>query len=126
MKRFMCKSKIHRATITQAELHYEGSLTLDAALMDEANLLPYEKIQVVNINNGNRFETYIIEGERNSGVICLNGAAARLGMVGDRVILISYGILDESELEDHKPNIVFVDEKNKIISINKEPEIIDI
>ena len=126
MKRFMCKSKIHRATITQAELHYEGSLTLDAALMDEANLLPYEKIQVVNVNNGNRFETYIIEGERNSGVICLNGAAARLGMVGDRVILISYGILDDSELEDHKPHIVFVDEKNRIINTNKEPEIIDV
>lgn len=124
MNRFMCKSKIHRATITQAELHYEGSLTLDVALMEEANLLPYEKIQVVNINNGNRFETYLIEGERNSGVLCLNGAAARLGMTGDRVILISYGTFPDEELKDYKPKVVFVDENNKIIA--KEPEVIEV
>lgn len=124
MNRFMCKSKIHRATITQAELHYEGSLTLDAALMEETNLLPYEKIQVVNINNGNRFETYVIEGERNSGVICLNGAAARLGMVGDRVILIAYGVFSDEELSNYKPKVVFVDEHNRIIK--KEPEVIEV
>ncbi|HLT24592.1 MAG TPA: aspartate 1-decarboxylase [Ignavibacteria bacterium] len=124
MNRFMCKSKVHRATITQAELHYEGSLTLDAELMDEAGLIPYEKIQVVNINNGLRFETYIIEGERHSGTICLNGAAARLGMVGDRVILIAYGMFSEEELADFKPKVVFVDEHNRIVK--KEPEIIDV
>ncbi|MCB0723998.1 MAG: aspartate 1-decarboxylase [Ignavibacteriae bacterium] len=124
MNRFMCKSKVHRATITQAELHYEGSLTLDSALMEEANLLPYEKIQVVNINNGNRFETYVIEGERNSGVICLNGAAARLGMVGDRVILIAYGVFSDEELENYKPKVVFVDEHNRIVK--KEPEVIEV
>ncbi|MCB0722352.1 MAG: aspartate 1-decarboxylase [Ignavibacteriae bacterium] len=124
MNRFMCKSKVHRATITQAELHYEGSLTLDSALMEEANLLPYEKIQVVNINNGNRFETYVIEGERNSGVICLNGAAARLGMVGDRVILIAYGVFSDEELESYKPKVVFVDEHNRIVK--KEPEVIEV
>jgi aspartate 1-decarboxylase len=124
MNRFMCKSKIHRATITQAELHYEGSLTMDVALMEEANLLPYEKVQVVNINNGNRFETYLIEGERNSGVICLNGAAARLGMVGDRVILITYGVYSDEELINHKPKVVFVDEHNRIIK--KEPEVIEV
>lgn len=124
MNRFMCKSKVHRATITQAELHYEGSLTLDAELMDEAGLIPYEKIQVVNINNGKRFETYIIEGERHSGTICLNGAAARLGMVGDRVILIAYGIFSDQELENFKPKVVFVDEHNKIVK--KEPEVIEV
>jgi aspartate 1-decarboxylase len=124
MNRFMCKSKVHRATITQAELHYEGSLTLDAELMDEAGLIPYEKIQVVNINNGKRFETYIIEGERHSGTICLNGAAARLGMVGDRVILIAYGMFSDEELADFKPKVVFVDEHNKIVK--KEPEVIEV
>ncbi len=124
MNRFMCKSKVHRATITQAELHYEGSLTLDAELMDEAGLIPYEKIQVVNINNGKRFETYIIEGERHSGTICLNGAAARLGMVGDRVILIAYGMFSDQELANFKPKVVFVDEHNKIVK--KEPEIIEV
>ena len=124
MNRFMCKSKIHRATITQAELHYEGSLTMDASLMEEANLLPYEKIQVVNINNGKRFETYVIEGERNSGVICLNGAAARLGMVGDRVILIAYGVFSDEELDGYKPKVVFVDEHNRIVK--KEPEVIEV
>lgn len=124
MNRFMCKSKVHRATITQAELHYEGSLTLDAELMDEAGLIPYEKIQVVNINNGKRFETYIIEGERHSGTICLNGAAARLGMVGDRVILIAYGMFSDEELAHFKPKVVFVDEHNKIV--RKEPEVIEV
>jgi aspartate 1-decarboxylase len=97
---------------------------MDVALMEEANLLPYEKVQVVNINNGNRFETYLIEGERNSGVICLNGAAARLGMVGDRVILITYGVYADEELVNHKPKVVFVDEHNRIIK--KEPEVIEV
>lgn len=114
MQRIMCKSKIHRAHITQAELYYEGSLTLDTALMDAAKMIPYERVQIVNVNNGARFETYLIPGKRNSGVVCLNGAAARLGAVGDQVIIISYGMFDESELKKFKPVKVFVDKKNKI------------
>ena len=110
----MCKSKIHRAHITQAELYYEGSLTLDTALMDAAGMLPYERVQIVNVNNGERFETYLIPGKRNSGVVCLNGAAARLGAVGDQVIIISYAVYDEKELKKFKPVKVFVDKKNKI------------
>ncbi len=110
----MCKSKIHRAHITQAELYYEGSLTLDTALMDAAGMIPYERVQIVNVNNGARFETYLIPGKRNSGVVCLNGAAARLGAVGDQVIIISYGMFDEAELKKFKPVKVFVDKKNKI------------
>ncbi|HWQ81674.1 MAG TPA: aspartate 1-decarboxylase [Ignavibacteria bacterium] len=114
MQRIMCKSKIHRAHITQAELYYEGSLTLDTALMDAAGMLPYERVQIVNVNNGERFETYLIPGKRNSGVVCLNGAAARLGAVGDQVIIISYAVYDENELKKFKPVKVFVDKKNKI------------
>ncbi len=110
----MCKSKIHRAHITQAELYYEGSLTLDTALMDAAGMLPYERVQIVNVNNGERFETYLIPGKHNSGVVCLNGAAARLGAVGDQVIIISYAVYDENELKKFKPVKVFVDKKNKI------------
>jgi aspartate 1-decarboxylase len=115
----MCKSKIHRATVTQAELHYEGSLTLDIALMEAADMLPYERVQVVNVNNGQRLETYLIAGKRNSGIVCLNGPAARHGAVGDNVIIITYGAFDEEELKKFKPKIVFVDGKNKIIKDRK-------
>jgi len=115
MQRHMMKSKIHRATITSADLHYEGSLTLDADLMEAADLLPYEEIQVVNVNNGARFSTYVITGPRGSGVIQLNGAAARLGHPGDLVILISYGVFDEAETAKHKPHVVFVDADNHIV-----------
>jgi aspartate 1-decarboxylase len=114
MRRTMCKSKVHRAVLTGADLHYEGSLTLDAALMEAADILPFEKVQVVNVNNGSRLETYVIEGERNSGTIQLNGAAARLGAPGDHVIVISYADYEESELESFTPKLVFVDEKNRI------------
>ena len=114
MRRVMCKSKIHRATLTGADLHYEGSLTLDRDLMDAADILPYEKVSVVNINTGSRLETYVIEGRAGSGDVQLNGAAARLGAPGDRVIVISYAEYDESELEDFEPTIVFVDEKNRM------------
>ena len=114
MRRTMCKSKIHRGILTGADLHYEGSLTLDRDLMEAADILPFEKVQVVNVNNGARLETYVIEGERGSGTIQLNGAAARLGAVGDHVIVISYADYDESELEDFEPKLVFVDEKNRI------------
>jgi len=119
MNRIMCKSKIHRAHITQAELYYEGSLTLDTVLMEAADMVPYEKVQVVNVNNGARFDTYLIPGKKNSGVVCLNGAAARLGAVGDQVIIITYGTYTESELKRFKPIKVFVDRHNKITSRRK-------
>jgi aspartate 1-decarboxylase len=115
MRRVLCKSKIHRATVTQAELFYEGSLTLDVALMDAADMLPYEKVQIVNVNNGQRLETYLIPGKRNSGIVCLNGPAARHGAVGDEVIIITYGSYDEEEIKKFKPTKVFVDKKNKIV-----------
>ncbi|WCL50531.1 aspartate 1-decarboxylase [Leptospira sp. GIMC2001] len=109
----VCKGKIHRATVTEADLNYEGSLTVDMDLVDAAGMVPYEKVHVVNVNNGSRFETYLIEGKRGSGTICLNGAAARLGMKGDKVIIISYGQLDEAELpKNYQPKVVLVDEKN--------------
>ena len=100
MYRIMLKSKIHRATITQADLNYEGSLTIDQDLLDRADILMHEKVAVVNINNGARFETYVIPGERGSGIICLNGAAARLGEVGDKVIIISYANMTTEELKN--------------------------
>lgn len=115
MQRHLMKSKIHRATITSADLHYEGSLTVDEDLLDAADLVTYEEIQVVNVNNGSRFSTYVIPGPRGSGVIQLNGAAARLGMPGDLVILISYAVFDAKEAERHHPQVVFVDAKNRIV-----------
>ena len=115
MRRELCKSKIHGATVTEANLYYEGSLTLDMDLADAVDLVPYERIQVVNVNNGSRLETYILPGERGSGVLALNGAAARQGTVGDRVILINYAHYDESEVAGHQPRVVFVDENNRIL-----------
>ena len=115
MMRQMLKSKIHRATVTHAELHYEGSLTIDRDLMDAVDLAAGERVQVYNINNGERFDTYVIEGERGSGVIGLNGAAARKGMVGDLIIIVSYAIYDERELADYRPRAVLLDERNRIV-----------
>ena len=115
MRRKMCKSKIHRGTITGADLQYEGSLTLDRDLMDAADLEPYEQVQVVNLNTGSRLETYVIEGERGSGTIQLNGAAARMGAVGDPVIVMSYADYDESELAAFAPRVVFVDDRNRVV-----------
>ncbi|MGA1862796.1 aspartate 1-decarboxylase [Deferribacter thermophilus] len=115
MKRIMFKSKIHRATVTDADLHYEGSITIDKELMDAAGILPYEKVDIYNITNGARFSTYTIEGRPGSGEICLNGAAARLVQPGDMVIIVSYGLYDEEELKDLKPVVIQVDEKNRII-----------
>ncbi len=109
------KSKIHRATVTEANLNYIGSITIDEALMDAANLIEGEKVQIVNNNNGERFETYIIKGERHSGVICLNGAAARKVQVGDTIIVISYGLMDFEEAKTFKPSVVFPDENNRIV-----------
>lgn len=115
MQRELCKSKVHGATVTEANLHYEGSLTLDADLIKAADLVAYERIQVVNINNGARLETYVLPGEPGSGAVHLNGAAARLGEVGDRLILISYAQYDESEVRGHEPRVVFVGEGNRIV-----------
>ncbi len=110
--REMAKSKIHRATITEANLHYEGSITIDAALMKEADILPGERVQVVDISNGARFETYAIEGAAGSGVVCVNGAAARLVQAGDLVILITYCHLPDEQARHHKLRVIFVDGSN--------------
>ena len=117
MLRTMCKSKIHRATVTDANLNYQGSITIDEALMEAADLLPYEKVQVVNNNTGARFETYVIKGGRDSGTVCLNGAAARLVQRGDIVIIISYVQVDEKELPSFQPRIVAVNSQNQIAGI---------
>jgi len=109
----MFKGKIHRATVTAADLNYNGSITIDKTLIEKAGILPFEKVHVVNINNGARFETYVIEGEKDSGAICLNGAAARLAHPGDKVIIIAYALMDEREAKDFVPKIVFVDDKNR-------------
>ncbi|MBT9143391.1 MAG: Aspartate 1-decarboxylase [Dehalococcoidia bacterium] len=114
MQRTMCKSKIHRATVTDANLNYLGSITIDEDLMDAADLLPYEQVQIVNNNNGARFETYIIKGKRGTGTICLNGAAARLVQPGDIIIIISYVQVSENEALTFKPRILSVNEKNQI------------
>lgn len=114
MLRTMCKGKIHRATVTQANLNYIGSITIDQDLLEAANIYPYEKVQVVNLNNGSRLETYTISGARGSGIICLNGAAARLTAEGDKVIVISYAQYTDEEIRTLVPEIVFVDEDNKI------------
>ncbi len=108
------KSKVHRAVITEANLNYVGSLTLDEDLMDAANMIEHEKIQVVNVNNGERIETYLIKGARGSGVVCLNGPAARKGAEGDVVIIISYGLMDFEEAKKHKPVVIFPKEGNKL------------
>jgi len=109
------KSKIHRAKVTQAELNYTGSITLDLNLMEAANLLPNEKVHILNINNGERFETYVIEGERGSGVVCLNGPAARLVQVGDPVIVVSYAFMEIEEARVFKPILVFPNEHNQLV-----------
>lgn len=114
------KSKIHRATVTQADLNYIGSVTIDETLMEAAGLFENEKVFVVDLNNGNRLETYVIKGEKNSGIICLNGAAARLIHPKDLVIIMSFAIIDREEISGHKPMIVFVDDKNKPISIKND------
>jgi aspartate 1-decarboxylase len=114
MLRTMCKSKIHRATVTGADLHYVGSITIDPVLMDAADLMEYEQVQIVDINNGARFETYVIPGEPGKGEICLNGAAARLVHTGDKVIIISYAQYDEAEMATYRPTFIFVDEHNGI------------
>lgn len=116
MYRIMLKSKIHRATVTGADLQYEGSITIDKDLLDAADISLYEQVQIYNITNGERFETYVIEGERGSGEICLNGAAARLVQKGDLVIIASYIMLPEEDVKTYKPTYVFVNEDNKQVN----------
>lgn len=115
MRRRMMKSKIHRATVTDADLHYVGSVTVDRDLMDAADLVEFEQVAVVDIDNGARLETYVIEGERGSGAVCLNGAAARLVARGDKVIVISYADFEDAELDGYAPTIVHVDTANGIV-----------
>ncbi len=120
MFRTIMKSKIHRAVVTEANLQYVGSITIDSALLEAADILPNEKVQVVNNNNGNRLETYVIAGEKDSGVICLNGAAARLVQVGDEVIIITYGIFTDEAAREYKPRVVFVDGNNRMQQVANE------
>jgi aspartate 1-decarboxylase len=122
MNRVMFKSKIHRARITQADLYYEGSLTIDQDLMEAADLIAYEKVAVVNINNGERFETYVIPGDRGKREICLNGAAARKGQIGDEVIIISYTTLPDEEAKVWEPTVVLVDKNNDVVSLSHSVE----
>ena len=112
------KSKIHRATVIQADVDYVGSITIDEALMEAAGIYEYEKVQVVDVNNGNRLETYVIAGEKGSGMICLNGAAARLVDIGDKVIIMCYAHMTPEEAKDNKPYVVFVDDNNKIANVS--------
>ncbi|MFP5450846.1 MAG: aspartate 1-decarboxylase [Thermoleophilia bacterium] len=116
----MMKSKIHRATVTDANLNYVGSITIDTDLLDAADIRPYEQVAVVNINNGERFETYAIEGAPGSGDMCLNGAAARLAQPGDLIIVITYAQYDESELDRFEPTVVHVDESNRAVRVGLE------
>jgi aspartate 1-decarboxylase len=121
MLREMCKAKIHSATVTEADLNYTGSITIDKTLLQELDILHYERVQVLNINNGSRIETYVIEGEPDSGIICLNGAAARWAVPGDKVIIIAYCLIDDTQARNWKPKIVVLDEKNKIMEVISDP-----
>src|SRR3954469_21430762 len=121
MYRTMLKSKIHRATVTQADLHYVGSVTVDQTLMEAADLLPGEQVSIVDVTNGARLETYVIPGERDSGVLGINGAAAHLVHPGDLVILISYGLMDESEAKSYLPKVVHVDGANRVVELGGDP-----
>lgn len=118
----MLKSKIHRATVVQAELSYVGSITVDKDLLDAAGLIEYEQVHIVDIDNGSRFETYLIAGERGSGMICLNGAAARCVQVGDKIIIMAYCAMEPQEAKEHQPLVVFVDEDNGITKITRYEE----
>ena len=118
MQRFMLKSKIHRATVTDADLHYEGSISIDEKLMEEASIVPYEKVAIYDVDNGERFSTYAIKGKRNSGTICLNGAAARKVAKGDLIIIATYVMVEDKETNKWTPKCVFVDSKNKIKKVH--------
>jgi len=127
MFRTMMKAKLHRATVTEADLNYVGSITIDRELLEKVGILPHEKVQIVNNNNGARLETYVIPGEKGSGVICLNGAAARLVHKGDTVIIISYAMVSEEELDSYKPKIAIMNKKNQIEKlIEEEPPLTEL
>lgn len=113
MEKIMLQSKIHRATVTDADLNYEGSITVDSVLMEKAGLIDFEQVHIYNISNGERFETYIIRGPRNSGTICVNGAAARKVAKGDLIIIASYVAMDAGDARTHQPKLIFVDEQNR-------------
>lgn len=115
----MLKGKVHRATVVQAELDYVGSITIDEALMEASGICEYEQVQIVDINDGQRFETYVIAGERNSGMICLNGAAARMVQVGDKIIIMCYAGMSSEEMNGYAPKVVFVDDENKVKRITR-------
>ncbi len=114
MRREVLRAKIHRITVTDRNINYEGSLTLDVELMDASGIVPFEKVDVYNVNNGERFSTYVIQGERGSGTCCVNGAAARLAEPGDLLIVASYALLEDSEIENHMPAVIAVDSRNRI------------
>lgn len=120
MKLTMFKSKLHQLKVTEANLYYEGSITIDRELLEQADILPYEKVQVVNITNGSRLETYTIPGEAGSGICCLNGAAARLTQVGDRVIVITYSEMTPEEAVSHQPRVVVVDDENRVKTVTRQ------
>jgi len=113
MLRYILLSKLHRGTVTECDLNYNGSIKIDPDLLDAAGMRPFEKVEIFNVNNGARFSTYIIEGERGRGEIAINGAAARMAMVGDKVIIINYGLMDDKEIEGHQPRIVILDDHNQ-------------
>jgi aspartate 1-decarboxylase len=115
MLRCMLRAKIHMATITESNIAYEGSITIDEAILEKAGMLPYEQVMISNVNNGERFETYIIPGKKNSGKICLNGPTARKGVVGDKIIIFCYGYFEEGEIQDFTPEIIHVNAKNRIV-----------
>jgi aspartate 1-decarboxylase len=110
-------SKIHMATVTESNLEYEGSITIDEAILNKSGILPYEQVMISNLNNGERFETYVIPAKKNSGMICLNGPTARKGAVGDKIIIFCYGYFDRHEIKDFKPKIIVLDSKNKVVKI---------
>ena len=122
MKRTMLKSKVHRATVTGSDLHYVGSITMDPELLEAADILKHELVHVLDIDNGNRFETYTIAGARGSGDVVINGAAARLAHEGDKVIVVSYAEYDESEIESYEPRVVHVDGRNRIVDVDSNVE----
>ena len=121
MLREMCKAKINSAIVTEANLNYTGSIAIDKTLMRETDILHYERVQILNLNNGSRVETYVIEGEPDSGIICLNGAAARWAVPGDKIIIISYCLIDDAQARNWKPKIVLLDDKNKIKEVLSDP-----
>jgi aspartate 1-decarboxylase len=117
MLRYILRAKIHIATVTESNLSYEGSITIDEKILEKAEILPYEQVLISNFNNGERFETYVIPGKRGSGEICLNGPTARKGINGDKIVIFCYGVVEEKEMKRFKPKIIILDEKNKILSV---------